>query len=283
MVARKFKNIQDKFSANLCNFAFKTPFPYLKTQDEQKLIKQAKDYFYPNRDSFYTDKDLGYTIHLWNPNVSAPKILICHGWMSRALYMSGIIKTFVQQGFEVHAMDFPAHGDAKGFQLDWVKAPECILDCQKKFGPYNHALGHSFGGTMILAAESAFQYVPHINELLEVEKVVLMGSPVRIGTPIQRMAKALKLRPTAEQLFAEKQIAKTNATLEELDGKLNINNTKSNYFLVHDTDDPIIPIDDAIYFCDGNPKATLHQTHNMGHVKPLYDAGIMETLKNFLL
>jgi len=275
-------HIKNKLAAQICSFVFKTPLPYPKTSEQRRLIRKAEAYFYRTRESIYTDGRLGYCLHRWKPYSGAPKAIICHGWSSRALYMAGVIRTLVENGFEVHALDFPAHGEGKGFQLEWMKAPECILDCQKRFGPYQCALGHSFGGTMIIAAECVYKYAGHIEDVLAVDKVVLIGTPVRIATPLKKFSQAFKLNPVAEEMFTAMQVAQAGARIHQLDGKVNIDNTDSHYLVIHDPDDTVIPVSDALYFCNDNPKATLHMTRDLGHVKALYDDDVMAVIRDFL-
>lgn len=54
--------------------------------------------------------------------------------MSRAAYMVRLIRLLHKEGYEVYAIDFPAHGEAKGIQLPWTDAIAIIKETINQFG-----------------------------------------------------------------------------------------------------------------------------------------------------
>lgn len=63
-------------------------------------------------------------VYYWG--VEGPKVLLAHGWESRASHFAQLIKTLVEQGFQVVGFDAPGHGDAEGNQSSIVEFIEII-------------------------------------------------------------------------------------------------------------------------------------------------------------
>src|SRR5271168_67559 len=75
----------------------------------------------------------------------APKVLIVHGWESRASHFGVMIKALAEAGRCVIAFDGPAHGDSEGTQANVVVFAKTLLKMKDKLGKLDAVVGHSMG------------------------------------------------------------------------------------------------------------------------------------------
>lgn len=101
--------------------------------------------------------------------------LVVHGWGSRIDYMQGLIRGLRQTGATVVGLDLPGHGGSTGRHLTVPLAIEAIDAAWRQFGPFNAAIGHSFGG--FVSAMSAAGPEDWMRRRTP-DKLVLIGSPV---------------------------------------------------------------------------------------------------------
>ncbi|MGL6266974.1 MAG: alpha/beta hydrolase, partial [Chitinophagaceae bacterium] len=88
------------------------------------------------------------TGYRWN-HPSSKKILILHGFESSAYNFERYIKPMIKLGYEVVAMDAPAHGKSEGKTINLLDYIETIAETEKRYGPFDAAMAHSFGGIAI--------------------------------------------------------------------------------------------------------------------------------------
>ncbi len=159
------------------------------------FAKQAVDFIIRERSQLmHFNSPRHYLVHYFKPSKSnGRKILITHGWMSRAAYMARLIHALRQEGYEVYALDFPAHGEARGFQLTWLEAIRILRQIISDLGEFYALIGHSFGGSMIYnMLNLAHQYAEW--ELPSLPKqVILLASPFCMRVPVKRAARQLGL------------------------------------------------------------------------------------------
>ena len=85
---------------------------------------------------------------------SGHRILVVHGWGSRAEYLSDLALGLRQTGAEVVVLDLPGHGASSGRRLDLKIAAEAIVAAERHFGRFDGVVGHSFGGAAVLMRAS---------------------------------------------------------------------------------------------------------------------------------
>ncbi|MEZ4850154.1 MAG: alpha/beta fold hydrolase [Bacteroidia bacterium] len=141
---------------------------------------------------------LSLTAYRWGK--SDRKIFLVHGWEAHALDFYKMIPTLVDAGFEVIALDAPAHGKSEGSEVNLIAVKQAIYQAILRFGIPYAVIGHSFGGYA-----SAFTLSEYP---VEVEKLIMIASPVygshmfeqicaTLGVPAQlqnRLFEALKER-----------------------------------------------------------------------------------------
>ena len=76
----------------------------------------------------------------------AGRVLVVHGWGSRAAYLSALTEGLVAAGHEVVALDLPGHGASRGRTLTLPMAVRAIDAAWQRFGGFDYFCGHSFGG-----------------------------------------------------------------------------------------------------------------------------------------
>lgn len=141
-------------------------------------------------------------------NSKKKKALVVHGWMSKSIYMVKIIDQLLQNNYDVIAVDLPGHGRSPGFSLNWSDSVDIILDLQKKYGPFDLALGHSYGGSMILNAVGIQTIVKKLGQSLKVKKVILIASPTQISTVVDIFSRNLALNEIEKSIFQKRNLFK---------------------------------------------------------------------------
>ncbi|WP_370088921.1 alpha/beta fold hydrolase [Ekhidna sp.] len=73
------------------------------------------------------------------------KILLCHGWRSKAADFRRMIKVLSSAGYQVEAIDMRAHGNSQGKHTALPEFRDIIKKHIAKHGPYEAVVGHSIG------------------------------------------------------------------------------------------------------------------------------------------
>ena len=132
--------VSKKKAAEMALVIFSTPFRKVKKAVPPIFEKSELIGFRMNH-----KKVTGYR---WN-HPSDKKFLILHGFESSAYNFDRYVKPMIKKGFEVIAMDAPAHGNSEGKTINLLEYIDMIAETEKRYGPFDAVMAHSFGGMAI--------------------------------------------------------------------------------------------------------------------------------------
>ncbi len=184
------------------------------------------------------------------------KILITHGWESRATQMSGFVDVLLERGFEVIALDGPAHGHSNGSRANPYVFAKAVAHVYKKLGPFEGVIGHSMGGNAVATA---------ISEGMKCSKVVLISSPSSIDDVLKRFASFIGLPKSAGQKFIGMVEDRVGKSTTFLNTATNISKGSTKGLIIHDRSDLEIPYEEALEIKRNWQSAALFSTEGFGH------------------
>lgn len=213
-----------------------------------------------------------------SPEAGAPRLLLVHGFTSRALHLAAYVRAALDAGWSVSALDLPGHGESPGRRCPAPVAARAIRALARRDGPVTAVLGHSFGGAMTaLAVDPDFE----AEERLAVRRAVLLAAPDALADVTRRFADTVGLAPAARLAF-ERRLARQNGRPVEAFKARDIwAGLDLPLLVVHDRGDAEVP------FADGQAvalraKARTRFTEGLGHRKVLYDPGTVAAVMAFL-
>ena len=189
-------------------------------------------------------------------------VLLIHGWESHAGHMSVLADALTAKGFNVVALDAPAHGDAEGSATNAIQFAAALLAASQKLGPFCALVGHSMGGGAAFIA---------LADGLPVEKVVTIASPFLFSDVLHRFAQHIGLPPKAEKIFVDRIERMTGRSWEETRGDVVARKVTQPVLVVHDVEDKEIPLSDALDLMKVLQHGQLMQTTGLGHRRILRD------------
>ncbi|MBY5815661.1 alpha/beta hydrolase [Rhizobium leguminosarum] len=142
------------------------------------------------------------------------RYLVTHGWGSSAAYMAELVSMLSATGAEVVALDFPGHGRSGGRFLHMGLAVETIAAAEARFGAFDAAIGHSFGGAALMV--SAAGLLPGVAPVTT-ERLVLIGAPSEMGWLFTDFGQMVDLRPAAQAALENEVHRVTGRRLEDFD------------------------------------------------------------------
>ncbi len=266
----KLLNLKSDIAYGLFNTPINMPPLNLS---ELKLIREASVHFNSLKPQVIkVDSFRNYVVYRFERNPPKKRALVVHGWSSKSVYMIKFIEVLLKHDYEVYAVDLPAHGSSKGFQVSWNDSIKTVLDIQKIFGKFDFALGHSLGGTAMLGALSLSHYLSEFQSAFQAKKIALISAPTRMQTIVDKFSNYVNLTKAQREIFANKVKSVAQVELAVLDAKrLQTEHPSDTEFLcLHGTKDDIIPFDDSVHFSELN---------NVKHV-PILDEGHVHILHN---
>lgn len=286
MITTSLTHVKDILHAQFCYQIFITPLHLPIEKEYRNFAKLACEFMEGKRtEVIHQEYPRHHVLHHFIPekNSKAKKILITHGWMSRAAYMARLIDTLHQQGYEVYALDFPAHGEAKGLQLPWIDAVAVLKETINQHGPFYGVIGHSFGGSMLLNTLNIAGQFPEWELKHKPERVVLLASPTQMRNPVNHVAKKLKLSGHGYLQLRN---------LIQQQAKMNLNRVSLRYFVsqmpnipflcIHGELDETISPKESVLFCQTYQNADLCLLPNVNHVTVLMDERVERSVSDFL-
>ncbi len=255
-----------KWTARIAFNIFTTP--YRKSNKQKPSIFNSAN---PIELSVGGQKIIGYS---WN-TTSKHKILIVHGFESRAYNFEPYILPLIDKGLCVYAMDGKAHGLSDG---KTITLPEYIMmfkELENEVGQFDGFIAHSFGGLAICLYEE--------QKKLAESRLVLIAPATETSTSLRLFCAFLKLD--------EKIKTAINQLIEYASGNspdyysLNriIPKLENKILWVHDEDDDITPISDLSgLLLKKHENVEFMITKGLGHRRIYKDPDVMEKVLNFI-
>lgn len=245
---------------------FATPINFKTPERELMLRKSAKNelIFIPS-----IKKD----IMVYTYGYSQKKVLIAHGWSGRGTQLYELADKILENKMMVISFDGPAHGLSSGKTTSMPEFLEVIREIDKKYGPFDMAIGHSFGG-MVLLNSVARNY-------LRIQKLVIIGTDDSVYDIIKSFITKIELKPkiaTYLKVFIEK---KFKESLESYNSSNAAKKIITPTLVIHDSEDTYVPVSSATIIRQNLKNGELLITNGLGHHKIFKDKAIIERIINF--
>ncbi len=211
----------------------------------------------------------------WN-HPQQKKVMILHGFSSTIMKFDHFVSPLVKQGYEVMAVDAPAHGKSSGKQVSVLEYKAMIKKVNEELGPMDAYIAHSFGG-LALALYLSENTHSHDN------KAVLIAPATETTTAIKLFCKFLKIdeevRKAMElQIFEKSGMEANQFSISQVAAAI-----KADTLWIHDEDDEITPWSDAKVIEQMQlPNYKFMLTKELGHRKIYRDNQVKKAVFEFL-
>tara|TARA_R110002020_G_scaffold136636_4_gene305005 strand:- start:2842 stop:3756 length:915 start_codon:yes stop_codon:yes gene_type:complete len=206
------------------------------------------------------------------------RILIVHGWGSAAAYISALAQGLTADGAEVIVLDFPGHGQSSGRGLHMRMAVDAMVEAERRFGPFDGAVGHSFGGaSLMLAAGGVMRQAGRISP----RRLVVIGAPTRIEWLFDAFARQLGLSAAIKHGLLRHAEEVAGASLADFDTVRVADRLGTPLLVVHAEDDKEVDADHARRYAAVS-SARIHWANGFGHRRIISAPEVIETIRGFL-
>ena len=244
---------------------FFTPLNYRVPEKEKAAEKQAKK---------FSLEAGGKKIHCYSWG-EGPVILVVHGWAGRATQFRKIISALVAAKYSVIGFDGPAHGKSQGTSTNIEQFEDVLKTLYLKIGEPEAVIAHSFGGAAVLFAATRG---------LSVKKLINIASPTIGDEIIATYLRTINGSPGTGQFFKSYISRKTGKSFNDFTALHFITKLARpvDLLLVHDDNDPEVPITHAFELMKAYPSAKLLITHGLGHTRILRNENVIEKCVSFI-
>ncbi|WP_264550831.1 alpha/beta fold hydrolase [Flavobacterium sp. N2038] len=215
------------------------------------------------------DKNI-VTYHYGNSN---RKIILVHGWSGRGTQLFKIADELLKNGYSTVSFDAPAHGKSKGKSTIMSEFIASILEIEKQFGPFEFAIGHSLGGMSVLNA---------IKDGLHVKKAIVIGSGDIVQDILDDFVSKLGLKQEISERLRDRFENKYQMKMDDFSAYRAAQKVKIPVLVVHDNDDPEVPVKAGIHIHQQLENGTLFLTDNLGHRKILGNHNVIKKTLDFI-
>ena len=205
---------------------------------------------------------------------SGPTVLLVHGWGERSASLGAFIGPLTSAGYRVVGIDLPGHGDSVTSEPNLYVVADVIREVARRIGDVTAVVGHSMGGHSTMVA---------LRDGLEVDSVVLLSPSSRLAQALTRFEELLSLPPRAKTGLKRKLERRFGTTLwSETEGSALVRNVTVPALVVHDRDDPQVPLTDSELLVAAWPAAQLMTTGSLGHGRILRDEQVVTAALSFV-
>lgn len=264
--ARLLQFISHKLVVIFASKLFVTPINF-KTPKREIAMDES------SQKRFLFIPEINKNIHILSYGFSDKKVLLAHGWSGRRTQLFMIANKLLEKGFMVVSFDAPAHGKSSGRTTNMIEYIKTITAINKEFGPFESAIGHSFGGMAIV----------NTNANKEMFKtIVTIGAGDKIEDIISNFIRDLGLKriiskKLIQYLQKKWQINISNFALHKI-----VNKNKTPTLVVHDEKDNDVDVSCAYNIKENLINGSILISNGLGHTRILRDQNIINKTINFI-
>lgn len=204
---------------------------------------------------------------------SGPKVLLLHGLGGSASQMYAFVQPLVAAGFEVVALDAPAHGESGG---SWIAIPRygaAIAQLAEHEGPMHALIAHSLGAP---AATFALRLG------LQTERMVFVGAPADAFVYFILWARSLGLPGRLTARVRAEIEARAGYPMELLNAERMGDVLRAPLLVIHDREDREVPWHDGERVRRSARDGRMLTTTGLGHRRILHDAQVVQAAVEFI-
>ncbi len=248
--AKSMELISSSLAARLGSLIFTTPIKFPTPAREKYMLKSAQK-------KRLSVPKINKEIEILSYGYSKKKVLMVHGWAGRSTQLYAFADKLLEKGYMVISFDGPAHGKSSGKRSIMPEFLDAMQEIDKAYGPFEAAIGHSFGGMCLYNATSRF---------LNIKTFVAVGSGDKVSDIIQKRLEK-----------------KWNMKVDDYASHLRARDIDIPALIVHDTKDGDVPVSCAYNIRQNMKRANLLITHGLGHTKILRDKEIVNKSIEFII
>lgn len=203
---------------------------------------------------------------------SGPRVLALHGWEGQASQFAPLAERLQAAGFQVIALDGPAHGRSPGRRAHPVLFSDALLESAPELGRLHAVIGHSMGGGAVMHA---------LAQGLSASRAVLVAAPSTYKDVLVRIARSVGLPQAATARFIAWMERITGLPAGQLDIAQLASRSDASVLVVHDRADRVVPFADGRRIAD-IAGAELLATEGLGHARLLKDSAVASAVVRFL-
>lgn len=255
-------NLVTKYAARL----FTTPIKH-------KVPKRELDMDHKSVQTIIFVPAINKNIVTYKYGTSERQILLVHGWSGRGTQLFKIADELVKIGYATISFDAPAHGKSEGKTTIMSEFILSILEIEKLYGPFEIAIGHSLGGMSVLNA---------IKDGLMVEKAIIIGSGDIVQDILDEFISKLTLKQEISNRLRDLFEDKYKVKMNDFSAYKAAQKIKIPVLVIHDKDDPEVPVKAGIHIHQQLQNGTLYLTEGLGHRKILGNQNVIKKILEFI-
>jgi pimeloyl-ACP methyl ester carboxylesterase len=218
----------------------------------------------------------GLAIHgyQWNAE-SDKKILILHGFESRAYNFDRYVTSLLNKGYGVVAMDGKAHGNSEGKTTTAPEYAAMIRVLEEKLGKFYGFISHSFGGIALCLYQE--------NHNNPAAKMVLIAPATETQSAIDLFSSFFGLNTSIKESIYAYIKKKSGNDISHYSINRIAPKLTNPILWIHDKDDDITPLSDVKPLLAISPSNIEFMiTEGLGHRKIYKDTVVMKRIIDFI-
>lgn len=212
-------------------------------------------------------------IHVLSYGFSDKKVLLAHGWAGRSTQLFMIANKLLEKGYMVISFDAPAHGNSSGKTTNLLEYVETIKSINEIYGPFEAAIGHSFGSMAIMNSQSEFP---------KFKTIVTIGSGDKVSEILINFSNSLGLNKNFGNQLISFFNKKWKINIDEFNTSVVANNIQIPALVVHDAIDGDVSVSCAVNIRQNLNNGKLFITNSLGHTKILRDKNVTNRIVKFI-
>ncbi len=255
--------LSKSYAAKKALLLFSKPRKGKITEEQEDFLNTAfQEEFQFERHSIMTYRWLG----------KKETILFVHGWESNSGRWKNLVPNLEQKGYNIIALDAPAHGHSGSRVFNVFLYSEFIQTVVKQFQP-SIIVAHSVGGMATVFCLNKY-------ELKNIQKLVLIGVPSKFTGVLNRYTEMLGYNQRIVKQINTIIVERFGAKPEAFSTAKHLETIVSKGLIIHDEEDTIIPYNDALEIERCFKNSTLVTTKGMGH--SLNNGGVATYIYDFI-
>ena len=247
----------------------------------QHFTRPGRSRFTPAQRSLIERADIGVLTYKGDEIVSYKwgsgdkKILLSHGWNSKAADFRRMIERLLQEGFTVEGLDMRGHGQSGGLRTGVPEMRDILKNYYVKNGPYQTVIGYSIGGLIagIMSSE--------LSQSIQPKQLIIMAAPSYTRYFFKDTISELGYSPRVYQEMCEMIYKTYNESVDYFDMRKKLHLLKNvDMHLIYDDNDSTVPFIRGQELMQTYQKANFVHTSGLGHYNIIKYPDVIDYVAN---